>query len=139
MKRKPPPQTGFGFDDPPKTLAELQAVVRLKSIIPAEPMRVPSLADLLRKSVGAPLKRGSETKGWVHYNEKLGAEPNPPAQTSSIESIGADTRKLYVKLAAKDGDWRAWHRLWPSVKPSPAMMNAFVSERAKYLEEQRAG
>lgn len=134
MKRKTPPQTGFGFDDPPKTPIKIEPPMRLAGVVQHEPMALPSLADLLRKSITAPLVRKSDGS----YEPKIGA-PVPVSAATSIDGIGAETRKLYVKLAAKDGDWRAWHRLWPSVKPSPAMVNAFVSERAKYLEEQRAG
>ena len=90
---------------------------------------VPTLAELLRPSIGAPLIKRSDGS----HEPKFGAPHKIASDAATIEGTGEHTRILYTKLAAKDGDWRAWHRLWPHVKPSPAMMDLFVRLRAQVL------
>ena len=52
-------------------------------------------------------------------------EPDGPA------GIGPETARIYVNLAARDGDFRALHRR--GMRETPEMKNAFVVERAKWL------
>lgn len=45
--------------------------------------------------------------------------------------IGPETQRIYTSLAARDGDFRALHRR--GMKETPAMRDAFVILRAKWL------
>lgn len=170
-RKRPAPQIGFDFDASPIVIASREEpekrLIKLSESdvthraspcnsrpaeAPREPVSyIPSLEELLRKSVGAPLKsrqwrkgdpgdpEGNITKFDTFAEPKFGHPLPQPSQVTSIEAIGAETRAIYIKLAIRDGDWRAWHRHWPNVKPNAQMMNLFVIGRAKFLEAERAG
>lgn len=46
--------------------------------------------------------------------------------------LGAETQLMYVKFAAKEGNWRSLNRR--GFEPTETMRRLFISMRAKYLE-----
>jgi len=103
--------------------------------------RIPSLSELLAPSVyteGGKIRRFASSERYLAALKAEGMrlperKPLPPPSAVDASGYSPAVQLFYVKMAARDGDWRGLR----GTKPTPKMQDLFVTARAKYLVWKR--